>query len=163
MVAEVRQELVKLRQTLPKAPTQESKQLLRLPTVDHTLPPRESGVEQERFTPKRVLSSFLLSPLRCGLFLTQGEIKSLAKEGGLLLPFGGRVNLLENLINEATILPEETRNQLTDIFIRHWQHSADQLKLWEKDSLPIAKPWILRIEEATKMIPQLFAGIEGQA
>jgi TorA maturation chaperone TorD len=119
-----------------------------LPDPLPTLPPPDPGPlpDPEGELRLRDLARFFLAPARCGLFLSRTRLGRLARDLGLPLPFGPRLDLAEALLQAAGAndqLPALLA-ALDDLSARHAAaHAA--LSTAHPLYAPLAHPWLARL------------------
>ena len=90
---------------------------------------------------------FLLTPARCGFFLSRGRLGQLARGAGLRIPFGSRFDVARSVFEQAG--EEATVDGLIALLSRErdeWEHSFEELSRRHPAWAPHGRAWKARLE-----------------
>jgi TorA maturation chaperone TorD len=90
---------------------------------------------------------FLLTPARCGFFLSRGRIGQLARGAGLRIPFGSRFDVARSLFEQAG--EEAAVDGLIGLLSRErdeWERSFEELSKRYPGWAPQGRCWKARLE-----------------
>jgi TorA maturation chaperone TorD len=90
---------------------------------------------------------FLLTPARCGFFLSRGRIGQLARGAGLRIPFGSRFDVARSVFEQAG--EEATVDALIALLGREreeWERSFEELSSRHPGWAPQGLSWKARLE-----------------
>ncbi|HTD51835.1 MAG TPA: molecular chaperone TorD family protein [Thermoanaerobaculia bacterium] len=104
---------------------------------------------------------FLLTPARCGFFLSRGRIGQLARSAGLRIPFGSRFEVARSVFEQSG--EEAIVSGLIDLLTRErdeWEQSLEELSKRHPTWAPQGRFWKARLEGTREALAAMRGIVE---